>query len=121
MFEQVRNGGGIQERVFTAVGRARYQHTVNRQREQEESKCSSSRDRGRSQSPAVHKESVETHGAYSSSARKVGQEDQEFRVTLKTQPRLNETQYQKTKKETMSPGLDKGTCCELGDLCLMGP
>lgn len=56
MFEQVRNGGGIQERVFTAVGRARYQHTVNRQREQEESKCSSSRDRGRSQSPAVHKE-----------------------------------------------------------------
>lgn len=53
--------------------------------------------------------------------RKVVQEDHKFRVSLKTQPRLTETQYQKTKRETMSPGLDKGTFCELGDLCLMGP
>lgn len=69
MFEQVRSGGGVQVRVFTAMGRTRYQHTVNTQKEQEESVmqiswqsvCPAGVDGARFQSPAVDKVSVETH------------------------------------------------------------
>jgi hypothetical protein len=41
MFEQVRNGGGLQVRVFTAMGRGRYQHTVNRQKDLMNLRCRS--------------------------------------------------------------------------------
>lgn len=71
MFEQVRNGGGIQERVFTAVGRARYQHTVNRQRGRRNLRCRSvvkclpSVDRPISVSSGTQ-QSVETHSCLES-------------------------------------------------------